>query len=107
MIKAKFVSFDLSFKITHIFKDSKAFKVFISNEELPFISSLFRMPDWRATFILSLFAQNGNRPFVVVLDAGHGGKDTRVTSQEWILRETYCAQHYQSHWKAIGEKEAQ
>jgi len=76
VIKAKFVSFDLSFKITHIFKDSKAFKVLLAMRNYPLYLLFFGCLIGGQLLSSPLFAQNGNRPFVVVLDAGHGGKDT-------------------------------
>ena len=75
MIKAKFVSFDLSFKITHIFKDSKAFKVLLAMKNYP-LYLLFRMPDWRATFILSALCSKWQPSFCRGTRCGSRGKDT-------------------------------
>ena len=67
---------DLGFKITHIFKDSKAFKVLLAMKIFPSCIVFFGcLIGWQLTGS-SLYAQNDNNLFVVVLDAGHGGKDT-------------------------------
>ena len=68
--------FDLSFKITHIFKDSKAFKVLLAMKNYPLYLLFFSWLIGGLYLSSPVLAQNKNRPFVVVLDAGHGGKDT-------------------------------
>ena len=76
MIKAKFVSIDLSFKITHIFKDSDGFKFLLVMKKH---SSSFYLIGQIILILLVpqvLYSQSASSPFVVVLDAGHGGKDT-------------------------------
>ena len=75
MIKAKFVSIDLSFKITHIFKDSDGFKFLLVMKN---IHILYLISQILLILLVPqvLYSQSASSPFVVVLDAGHGGKDT-------------------------------
>ena len=76
MIKAKFVSIDLSFKITHIFKDSDGFKFLLVMKKHS--TSCYLISQILLILLVPqvLYSQSASSPFVVVLDAGHGGKDT-------------------------------
>ena len=68
--------FDLSFKITYIFKDSNAFKVLLAMKKTPVYFAYLSFVVLTLINFSSLNAQVTASKFVVVLDAGHGGKDT-------------------------------